>query len=58
MPKTATELGVVCSACSGLAIWFDYELGEKNHMSGLVCDEYKASDRVKKLAQPTAASVV
>ena len=26
------------------------ELGEKNHLSGFVCDEHKVSDRVEKLA--------
>jgi hypothetical protein len=46
MPKTAAELGVVCSKCGGPAIWFDYELGERNHMSGFVCDAHKVSDRV------------
>lgn len=56
-PKTAAELGIVCSVCSGPAIWFDYELGEKQHMSGFVCDEHKVSNRIEKLAQPPSASV-
>jgi hypothetical protein len=32
-------------------IWFDYEIGEKNHMQGFVCDAHRVSDRVEKLAQ-------
>jgi hypothetical protein len=39
-------------------IGFDYELGERNHMSGFVCDAHKISARVEKLAQPTSTSVV
>jgi hypothetical protein len=50
MPKTAAELGLVCSKCQGPAIWFDYEIGERNHMQGFVCDEHKISNRVEKLA--------
>jgi hypothetical protein len=50
MPKTAAELGVVCSKCRGPAIWFDYELGERNHMQGFVCDAHKVSTRIEKLA--------
>jgi hypothetical protein len=57
-PKTAAELGIVCSMCGGPAIWFDYELGEKRHMQGFVCDDHKVSTRLEKLAQPPAASVV
>jgi hypothetical protein len=50
MPKTAAELGVVCSKCQGPAIWFDYEIGERSHMQGFVCDGHKVSSRVEKLA--------
>jgi hypothetical protein len=49
-PKTAAELGIVCSGCGAPAIWFDYEIGEKSHMQGFVCDEHKVSNRVEKLA--------
>jgi hypothetical protein len=45
------------AGCGKAVVWFDYELGEKNHMSGFVCDDHKVSNRVEKLAQPTAASV-
>ena len=41
--------------CGTPVIWLDYEIGEKNPMQGFVCDEHKVSDRVEKLAQPTAA---
>lgn len=64
MPKTAAELGIVCKGgnsgepCGLPVIWFDYEIGEKNHMQGFVCDAHTVSSRVEKLAQPTAASVV
>jgi hypothetical protein len=57
LPKTAAELGIVCS-CGKPVVWFDYEIGERNHISGFVCDEHKISNRVEKLAQPTGASVV
>jgi hypothetical protein len=57
-PKTAAELGIVCSVCSGPAVWFDYELGEIRHMQGFVCDAHKVSNRIEKLAQPPAASVM
>jgi hypothetical protein len=33
----------------------DYEIGEKNHMQGFVCDDHKLSERVEKLAQPQTA---
>jgi hypothetical protein len=36
-------------------MWFDYELGERNHMSGFVCDKHKVSERVEKLVQPQIA---
>lgn len=60
MPKTAAELGIVCRSpalnaageCGAPVIWFDYALGEKNHMSGFVCNEHRVSDRVEKLALP------
>jgi hypothetical protein len=66
MPKTAAELGITCLSpalnaagiCGKAVIWFDYELGEKNHMQGFVCDKHRVSNREKKLAQPTSASVV
>jgi hypothetical protein len=66
MPKTAAELGIVCRSpafnaagiCGAAVVWFDYELGEKNHMQGFVCDEHRISDRVEKLAQPKTAIVV
>jgi hypothetical protein len=44
--------------CGKAVVWFDYELGEKRHMQGFVCDAHKVSTRIEKLAQPTAASVV
>jgi hypothetical protein len=56
LPKTAAELDIVCTAdrngspCNLPVIWFDYEIGEKRHMQGFVCDEHKISDRVEKLA--------
>jgi hypothetical protein len=62
LPKTAAELGIVCTAdrngspCNLPVIWFDYEIGEKSHMQGFVCDDHRISDRVEKLAQPPAAS--
>jgi hypothetical protein len=64
LPKTAAELGIVCiggdtgNPCGLPVVWFDYELGEKNHRSGFVCDDHKVSTRLEKLAQPPAASVV
>ncbi len=54
LPKTAAELGIVCS-CGKPAIWFDYELGEKEFYKGFVCDGHKISNRVEKLAQPQIA---
>jgi hypothetical protein len=51
MPKTAAELGIVCSKCGSPAIWFDYGLGERKHMQGFVCDAHKVSTRIEKLAQ-------
>jgi hypothetical protein len=44
--------------CGAPVIWFDYEIGEKEFYKGFVYDEHKVSDRVEKLAQPTAASSV
>jgi hypothetical protein len=64
MPKTAAELGIVCTggnsgeSCGLPVLYFDYEIGEKNHKNGFVCDGHKVSNRVEKLAQPTAASNV
>ena len=57
-PKTAASPGITCAGgntgdCGLPVIWFDYELGEKNHRSGFVCDAHKVSNRVEKLAQPT-----
>jgi hypothetical protein len=58
LPRTAAELGLVCTGgntgqpCGLPVIWFDYELGEKNHISGFVCDVHKVGNRVEKLAQP------
>ena len=55
-PKTAAELGITCSAlvdgvkCGKAVMWFDYAIGERNHMSGLICDEHRVSNRVEKLA--------
>jgi len=57
-PKMAAEVGIVClgitnaAACGKAVVWFDYELGEKDHMSGFVCDDHRVSDRVEKLAMP------
>jgi hypothetical protein len=66
MPRTAAEHGIICRSpapgaggiCGAAVVWFDYALGEKNHMSGFVCDEHKVSNRVEKLAQPKTASFV
>lgn len=49
MPKTTAELGIVCK-CGAPCIWFDYEIGERNHMQGFMCAAHKVSDRVEKLA--------
>jgi hypothetical protein len=55
-PKTAAELGITCGhetsgvKCGQPAIWFDYELGEKDFYKGIVCDAHRASNRVEKLA--------
>jgi hypothetical protein len=38
--------------CGAPSIWFDYEIGERSHTQGFVCDEHKVSERVEKLAQP------
>lgn len=54
-PKTAAELGIVCAAlvdgskCGKPVQWFDYQLGEKSHMAGFVCEAHKVSERVEKL---------
>jgi hypothetical protein len=32
--------------------WFDYEIGERGHKRGFVCDARKVSNRVEKLAPP------
>jgi hypothetical protein len=54
--KPAAKQGIVCLSpvpigkCGAPVIWFDYELGEKNHMSGFVCDEHRLSDSLEKLA--------
>src|SRR5215212_1547552 len=66
MPRTAAEHGIVCRSpapgaggiCGKPVIWFDYELGEKNHMQGFVCDEHKVSNRIEKRAQPKIATSV
>jgi hypothetical protein len=50
LPKTAAELGIVCSTCGAPSVWFDYELGEKNFYAGIVCDAHRVSERVEKLA--------
>jgi hypothetical protein len=65
-PKTAAEHGLTClspapgadGVCGAPVIWFDYELGEKEFYKGFVCDAHKVSNRVEKLAQPSAACVV
>jgi len=49
---------IAAEHCGKLIMWFDYELGEKNHMSGFVCDEYRGSTRLEKLAQPQTAKAV
>jgi hypothetical protein len=57
-PKTAFELGYMCKSqtdagqCGRAPIWFDYDLGEVDHLSGFVCDEHKVSRRLEKLGQP------
>jgi hypothetical protein len=38
--------------CGAPAVWFDYQLGEKEFYKGFVCDAHKVSNRVEKLAQP------
>jgi hypothetical protein len=59
-PKTAFELGYMCKAatdageCGRPPVWFDYDLGEVNHLSGFVCDDHKTSTRLEKLGQPKA----
>jgi hypothetical protein len=63
LPKTTTELRITCLSpapgadgmCGKAVVWFDYELGEKNHMGGFVCDDHWVSNRVEKLAQPPAS---
>jgi hypothetical protein len=60
MPKTAAEHGITCLSpalnaageCGAAVVWFDYALGEKNHMQGFVCDSHRVGDRVEKLALP------
>jgi hypothetical protein len=37
---------------------FDFEIGEKGHMQGFVCDDHKVSERVEKLAQPKLSTAV
>ncbi|MBI3653674.1 MAG: hypothetical protein HY231_21795 [Acidobacteria bacterium] len=60
LPKTAAELGITCftevagEKCGKPAIWFDYQLGEKEFYSGFVCAAHRRSNRVEKLAQPQA----
>jgi hypothetical protein len=39
-----------CKPDGAPVIWFDFELGEKSHLQGFVCDEHKISDRVEKLS--------
>jgi hypothetical protein len=57
LPKTAAELGITCftkvgeEKCGKPAIWFDYQLGEKEFYTGFVCDDHRVSNRVEKLAQ-------
>ena len=54
-PKTALELGSLCKAqndageCGKPPVWFDYDLGEVDHLSGFVCDEHTVSKRLEKL---------
>jgi hypothetical protein len=56
LPKTAAELGITCGdkstgvKCGQPALWFDWELGEKDFYSGIVCDDHRVSNRVEKLA--------
>ena len=65
-PKTAAEWGIVCSTvvdgekCGKPVIWFDYAIGERNHMAGFVCDEHRVSNRVERLAvkKQSAATVL
>jgi hypothetical protein len=62
-PKTAAELGIACSTlvdggkCGKPVLWFDYQLGERNHMAGFVCDEHRVSNRSERLAVKQAATV-
>jgi hypothetical protein len=42
--------------CGAPVIWFDYEPGEKEFYKGFVYDVHRVSNRVEKLAQPTAES--
>jgi hypothetical protein len=44
--------------CGAPLIQFDYELGEKEFYKGLVCDEYKGSNRVEKLPLPQSATAI
>ena len=54
--KTAAELGITCATmvsgekCGKAVVWFDYALGEKDHMRGFVCEAHKVSNRVERLA--------
>lgn len=57
-PKTAVELGYFCKGgnsgeeCGAVPVWFDYQLGEIEHLRGFVCDAHKVSNRLEKLGQP------
>lgn len=61
-PKTANELGYLCrtdvdgAPCGTPPVWFDYQLGEVNHLSGFVCDDHRVSNRLEKLKQPRKES--
>jgi hypothetical protein len=61
----ARPASVFCALAPGadgeygkLVVWFDYQLGEKNHTSGLVCDARRGSDRDEKLSQPQITKAV
>jgi hypothetical protein len=44
-------------ALQPLPVWFDYDLGEVNHLSGFVCDDHETSTRLEKLGQPKQTAI-
>lgn len=60
--RTAAEQGITClsnvdgSPCGGAAVWFDYQLGEKEFYKGFVCDAHKVGERLERLMQQEIVS--